>query len=73
MLTTVIAAVLALVVGALLGIGVSLAAVGLLPFAVGGTLVCSVNNDGTVTNCTNESGQPVKVPHHIRIKPSASA
>ena len=58
----------ALIVGALLGIGVTLAAVGLLSFAVGGTLTCSVNSDGTVTTCTNDSGQQVKVPHHIRIR-----
>lgn len=58
----------ALVVGALLGIGVTLSAVGLLSFAVGGTLTCSVNTDGSVTSCTNDSGQQVKVPHHIRIR-----
>ncbi|HET7419170.1 MAG TPA: hypothetical protein VFL27_02185 [Candidatus Dormibacteraeota bacterium] len=58
----------ALVVGVLLGVGVTLSAVGLLSFAVGGTLTCSANPDGTVTSCTNDSGQQVKVPHHIRIR-----
>ncbi len=58
----------ALIVGALLGIGVAQSAVGLLPFAVGGTLTCSVNGNGTVTTCTNDRGQQVKVPHHIRIR-----
>lgn len=65
---TIVTGVVAIVVGALLGVGVTLGAIGLLPFAVGGTLVCSVNNDGTVTTCTNDSGQQVKVPHHIRIR-----
>ncbi len=64
----IISGVVALVVGALLGIGVTLGAVGLLSFAVGGTLNCSVNSDGTVSTCTNDSGQQVKVPHHIRIQ-----
>ena len=68
MLRTIAAAVVALVVGALLGVGVTTAAVGLLPFALGGTLVCSVNGDGTVTTCTDGSGQQVRVPHHIRIR-----
>ena len=68
MLRTVIASTVALVVGALLGVGVTLAAVGLLSFAVGGTLVCSVDGNGTVSTCTNDAGQQVKVPHHIRIK-----
>jgi hypothetical protein len=68
MLRTIITGLAALVVGALLGVGVTLASVGLLSFAVGGTLTCSVNNDGTITTCTNDSGQQVKVPHHIRIR-----
>jgi hypothetical protein len=68
MLRTVTAAVVALLVGALLGVGVATAAVGLLPFALGSTLVCSVNSDGTVTTCTDGKGQPVQVPHHIRIR-----
>jgi hypothetical protein len=67
-LRTITAAVIALIVGALLGVGVTMAAVGLLPFALGGTLACSVNGDGTVTTCTNDNGQPVRVPHHIRIR-----
>jgi uncharacterized membrane protein YqgA involved in biofilm formation len=71
MLRTILTGVAALVVGALLGVGVTLASVGLLSFAVGGTLTCSVNNDGTVTACTNDGGQQVKVPHHIRIRHSA--
>jgi hypothetical protein len=71
MLRTIVTGVAALVVGALVGVGVTLATVGLLSFAVGGTLTCSVNNDGAVTTCTNDSGQQVKVPHHIRIRPSA--
>jgi hypothetical protein len=63
----------ALIAGVLLGVGITMAAVGLLPFAVGGTLTCSVNTDGTVTSCTNDNGQPVKVPHHIRVHlPSAA-
>jgi hypothetical protein len=65
---TIITGVVALVVGVLLGVGITLAAVGLLSFALGGSLVCSVNNDGTVTSCTNDTGQQVKVPHHIRIQ-----
>lgn len=65
---TTIAAVAALLVGVLLGIGVALGAVGLLPFALGGTLNCSINSNGTVTTCTNDLGQQVKVPHHIRIQ-----
>lgn len=68
MLRTIAAAVVALVIGGLLGVGITMAAVGLLPVAVGGTLACSVNSDGTVTACTNDSGQSVKVPHHIRIR-----
>jgi hypothetical protein len=68
MLRTVTAAVVALLVGALLGLGVATAAVGLLPFALGSSLVCSVNRDGTVTTCTDDKGQPVHVPHHIRIR-----
>lgn len=68
MLRTITAAVVALVVGALLGVGITMATVGLLPFALGATLVCSVNTDGTVTSCTNDGGQQVKVPHHIRIR-----
>ena len=71
MLRTIVTGVAALVVGALVGVGVTLATVGLLSFAVGGTLTCSVNNDGAVTTCTNDSGQQVKVPHHIRIRQSA--
>lgn len=63
---TLITGITALLVGVLLGIGVALAAVGLLPFALGGTLVCSVNTNGTVTTCTNDGGQQVTVPHHIR-------
>lgn len=65
---TIITSVVALIVGVLLGVGVTLGAVGLLPFVVGGTLVCTVNSDGTVTTCTNENGQQVQVPHHIRIR-----
>jgi hypothetical protein len=68
MLRTITAAAGALIVGALLGVGVTTAAVGLLPFALGGTLVCSVNSDETVTTCTDANGQQVKVPHHIRIR-----
>ena len=68
MLRTITAAVVALIVGALLGVGVTTAAVGLLPFALGGTLACSVNSDGTVTTCTDDNGGQVKVPHHIRIR-----
>lgn len=68
MLRTITAGVVALIVGALLGIGITMAAVGLLPFALGSTLVCSVNSDGTVTSCQNDSGQQVTVPHHIRIR-----
>ena len=68
MLRTITAGVAALVVGVLLGVGITMAAAGLLPFALGGTLVCSVNGDGTVTSCQNDSGQQVKVPHHIRIR-----
>ena len=68
MLRTVITGLAALIVGTLLGVGVTLAAVGLLSFAVGGTLNCSVDSNGTVSTCTNDSGQQVKVPHHIRIK-----
>ena len=67
-LRTITAAVIALIVGALLGVGVTMAAVGLLPFALGGTLACSVNGDGTVTTCTNDNGQQVHVPHRIRIR-----
>ena len=73
MFRTVIAAVVAGFVGMLLGVGVALGAVGLLPFAVGGSLVCSVEKDGTVASCTNDSGQQVKVPHHIRVKSSPAA
>ena len=68
MYRTVAAAVVALIVGALLGVGAATAAVGLLPFALGSTLVCSVNSDGTVATCTDETGQQVRVPHHIRIR-----
>lgn len=68
MLRAVITGAAALIVGALLGIGITLAGVGLLPVVLGGTLVCSVNSNGTVTACTNDSGQQVKVPHHIRIR-----
>lgn len=68
MLRTIIASVVALVVGVVVGVGVTLAAVGLLSFAVGGTLVCTVDAGGSVSTCTNDSGQQVKVPHHIRIK-----
>ncbi len=64
----IITGLVALIVGALLGVGVTLGAVGLLSFAVGGTLNCSVNSDGTVTTCTNDSGQQIKVPHNIRIR-----
>jgi hypothetical protein len=63
----------ALIAGVLLGVGITMAAVGLLPFAVGGTLTCSVNTDGTVTSCTNDNGQPVKVPHHIRVHLQSAA
>lgn len=68
MLRTFARTAVALIVGALLGVGVTMGAVGLLPFALGGTLVCSVNTNGAVTTCTNDSGQQVKVPHHIRIR-----
>ena len=68
MARTVITGVIALVVGGLLGLAVTMAAVGLLPFAVGGTLTCSVNRDETISTCVNDSGQQVKVPHHIRIQ-----
>ena len=68
MLRTITAAVVALIVGALLGVGTATAATGLLPFALGGTLICSANSDGTVTTCTNDNGQQVKVPHKIRIR-----
>lgn len=65
---TVVAAVVALIAGLLLGMGLALAAVGLLPFIAGGTLNCSVNANGSVTTCTDSGGQVVKVPHHIHIK-----
>lgn len=68
MLRAITGGVAALIVGVLLGVGLTMAADGLLPIALGGTLVCSVNSDGTVTACTNASGQNVKVPHHIRIR-----
>jgi hypothetical protein len=68
MLRAVTAGVVGLIVGALLGVGVTMAAVGLLPFALGGTLACSVNGDGTVTTCTNANGQQVQVPHRIRVR-----
>ena len=68
MLRTITAAVAGLIVGVLLGAGVATAAVGLLPFAFGGTLACSVNGDGTVTTCANGNGQQVRVPHRIRIR-----
>ena len=68
MARTISAAVIALIVGGLLGLVVTMAAVGLLPFAVCGTLTCSVNSDGTISTCVNDSGQQVKVPHHIRIQ-----
>lgn len=67
-LRTVVAAVVALIAGILLGMGLAFAAVGLLPFIAGGTLDCSINANGTVTTCTDSSGQVVKVPHHIRIR-----
>ena len=73
MLRTIVTGSIALVVGGLLGVGIALAAVGLLSFAVGGTLTCSVNSDGTVSTCTNDSGQQVKVPHHIHIRLPAGA
>lgn len=73
MVRTVVAAAIALVAGALVGIGTTLAAVGLLSFAVGGTLNCTINGDGTVSSCTNDSGQQVKVPHHIHIKNPGAA
>jgi hypothetical protein len=60
----IIAAAVALIVGALLGLGGGLAAAS----HVGGTLVCSVNSDDTVTACTTDSGEQVDVPHHIRIR-----
>ena len=68
MFRTITAAMIALIVGVLLGVAVTTAAVGLLPVALGNTLVCAVNGDGTVTTCTNDNGQPVHVPHHIRIR-----
>ena len=68
MLRIITAVVVALLIGALLGGGVATAAVGLLPFALGSTLVCSVNSDGAVTTCTDANGQQVTVPHHIRIR-----
>jgi hypothetical protein len=68
MLRTITVAVVALIIGALLGVGVTTAAVGLLPVAYGSTLVCSVNGDGTVTTCINPNGQQVQVPHRIRIR-----
>ncbi len=67
-LRTIVAAVVALIAGLLLGMGLALGAVGLLPFIAGGTLDCSVNANGSVTTCTDSSGQVVKVPHHIHIK-----
>jgi hypothetical protein len=66
---TILSAVAGLVIGVLAGILITLGVIGLLPFVVGGTLNCSVNSDGSVTACTNDSGQAVKVPHHIRIRP----
>ena len=68
MLRTMTTTAVALIVGVLLGLGITMAAVGLLPFALGGTLVCTVNTDGAVTTCVNDTGQQVKVPHHIRIR-----
>lgn len=68
MLRTMTTTAVGLLVGILLGVGITMAAVGLLPFALGGTLVCSVNPGGTITSCANDSGQQVKVPHHIRIR-----
>lgn len=68
MLRTIVTGIVGLVAGALVGIGITLATVGLLPFVVGGTLVCSVDGGGAVTTCTNDSGQQVTVPHHIQIK-----
>ena len=65
---TVAAAVVALIAGILLGMGLAFAAVGLLPFIAGGTLDCSVNTNGSISTCTDSSGQVVKVPHHIHIK-----
>lgn len=68
MLRTMTSTVVALIVGVLLGLGITMAAVGLLPFAFGGTLYCTVNTDGAVTTCANGSGQQLRVPHHIVIR-----
>jgi hypothetical protein len=68
MFRSIVTGVVGLIAGGLLGIGLTMAAVGLLPFAVGGSLTCSVNGNGTVTSCTNDAGQRVTVPHHIRIR-----
>ena len=73
MLRAIIAGVVGVVAGALLGIGITIAAVGLLPVVAGGTLVCAVNTEGAVTTCKTDNGQQVKVPHHIRIQQSPSA
>jgi hypothetical protein len=68
LLRTISAAVVAPLVGALLGVGVATGADGLLPVALGRTLVFSVNRDGAVTRCTDDKGQQVHVPYHIRIR-----
>jgi hypothetical protein len=60
----IITAAVALIVGALLGVGGGLA----VGSHVGGTLVCSDNGDDTVTSCTTDSGTQVDVPHRIRIR-----
>ena len=68
MLRTIIGALAGAAAGVLMGVGITLAAVGLLPFVAGGTLNCSVDTTGAVTTCTNGSGQQVTVPHHIHIR-----
>lgn len=63
MLRVVIAAVIGLVVGIGLAIGVMAAA-----YPGHGRLDCSLTQDGRVTHCTNEQGKQVKVPHDVRIR-----
>lgn len=68
MIKIVVTAVIALVVGLVIGVGAA-AGIGLLGLAAPTSRMdCLVDADGVITVCTNQQGHEVKVPHDIHIR-----
>jgi hypothetical protein len=55
------------VAGAIVGAGIIVVLV-LVFNPIPSSLVCSVNAERTVVDCTDENGKPVNIPHTVRIR-----